>query len=105
MLRQLVAGQGCTDDAAPSSSRNPLASLFSHMLGTSKQNEYLHEIRAPNIAFSQADQEKIRNRSHVHTRHLFPGATLQTGQVFVHVHQRLRRNIHISTVPMHIQID
>ena len=83
MLRQLVAGQGCTDDAAPSSSRNPLASLFSHMLGTSKQNEYLHEVRAPNISFSQADQEKIRNRSHVHTRHLFPGATLQTGQVFV----------------------
>ncbi len=75
MLRQLVAGQGCTDDAGPSTSSNPLAGLFSHMLGTTKHNEYLHEVRTTIPTFSKIDQDKIRNRSHIHTRHLFPGAT------------------------------
>jgi hypothetical protein len=74
MLRQLVAGQGCTDDAGPSTSSNPLAGLFSHMLGTTKHNEYLHEVRTTIPTFSKIDQDKIRNRSHIHTRHLFPGA-------------------------------
>lgn len=74
MLRQLVAGQGCTDDAGPSTSSNPLAGLFSHMLGT-KHNEYLHEVRTTIPTFSKIDQDKIRNRSHIHTRHLFPDAS------------------------------
>ena len=76
MLRQLVAGQGCTDDAGPSTSGNPLAGLFSQLLGNSKQNEYLPEVRLPIPTFSKEDREKIRNRSHVHTRHLFPGVSL-----------------------------
>ncbi|DBA81552.1 hypothetical protein WJX77_012401 [Trebouxia sp. C0004] len=75
MLRQLVAGQGCTDDAGPSTSSNPLAGLFSHMLGTTKHNEYLHEVRTTIPTFSKIDQDKIRNRSHIHTRHLFPDAS------------------------------
>lgn len=74
MLRQLVAGQGCTDEAGPSAS-NPLAGLFSHVLGNTKQGEYLHEVRATMPTFSKVDRDKIRNRSHIHTRHLFPGAT------------------------------
>ncbi|KAA6426938.1 MAG: hypothetical protein FRX49_03262 [Trebouxia sp. A1-2] len=75
MLRQLVAGQGCTGDAGPSTSSNPLAGLFSHMLGTTKHNEYLHEVRTTIPTFSKIDQDKIRNRSHIHTRHLFPDAS------------------------------
>ena len=75
MLRQLVAGRGCTDDAGPSTTGNPLAGLFSHLLGNSKQNEYLPEVRLPIPTFSKVDREKIRNRSHVHTRHLFPGVS------------------------------
>lgn len=75
MLRQLVAGQGCTDDAGPSTGGNPLAGLFAQLLGDSKQNEYLPEVRLPIPTFSKVDQEKIRNRSHVHTRHLFPGVS------------------------------
>ena len=75
MLRQLVAGQGCTDDAGPSTSGNPLAGLFSQLLGNSKQNEYLPEVRLPIPTFSKVDREKIRNRSHVHARHLFPGVS------------------------------
>ena len=74
MLRQLVAGQGCTDESGASSSGNPLAGFFSQLLGNNKQNEYLPEVRLPIPAFSQGDKEKIRNRSHIHTRHLFPGA-------------------------------
>ena len=74
MLRQLVAGPGCTDDAGPSTSGNPLAGLFSQLLGNSKQNE-LPEVRLPIPTFSKVDREKIRNRSHVHTRHLFPGVS------------------------------
>lgn len=78
MLRQLVAGQGCTDDAGPSTSStsNPLAGWFSQLLGSSKQNEYLPEVRLPTPTFSTVDREKIRNRSHIHTRHLFPGMSL-----------------------------
>ncbi|DBB10637.1 TPA: peroxisomal targeting signal receptor Pex5 [Trebouxia sp. C0006] len=79
MLRQLVAGQGCTDDAGPSTSSNPLAGLFSHMLGT-KHNEYLQEVRTTIPTFSKTDQDKIRNRSHIHTRHLFPDASPQVLQ-------------------------
>ena len=74
MLRQLVAGQGCTDDTGPSSSGNPLSGLFSQLLGNNKQDEYLPEVRLPVPTFSKVDREKIRNRSHIHTRHLFPGA-------------------------------
>ena len=73
MLRQLVAGEGCTDDAGPSTSSSPLAGLFSHMLGTSQQSEYLHEIRTPLPTLSKVDKQKIQNRSFIHTRHLFPG--------------------------------
>lgn len=78
MLRQLVAGQGCTEDGGPSttSNSNPLAGWFSQLLGSSKQNEYLPEVRLPVPTFSTVDREKIRNRSHIHTRHLFPGMCL-----------------------------
>lgn len=82
MLRQLVAGQGCTGDAGPSSAStdgNPLAGWFSQLLGNNKQNEYLPEVRLPVPTFSKVDREKIRNRSHIHTRHLFPGMCLPCG--------------------------
>ena len=73
MLRQLVSGAGCVDDTGPSGRANPLQSLFTDALDRSKHHEYLPEVRFRDANVAELNKEKIRSRSHIHLRHVFPG--------------------------------
>lgn len=73
MLRQLISGVGCTDDVGPSGRANPLQSLYTDLHDRSKHHEYLPEVRFSDAAVADLAKEKIRTRSHIHLRHVFPG--------------------------------
>ena len=73
MLRQLVSGPGCVDDTGSSGPGNPLQDFYSNFLQQSKQREYLPELRLRDLVLADAIKEKVRSRSNIHLRHVFPG--------------------------------
>lgn len=73
MLRQLVSGAGCVDDVGPSGRANPLQSFYNSVLERSKQHEYLPEVRFADANVTELNKDKIRLRSSIHLRHVFPG--------------------------------
>ena len=73
MLRQLVSGPGCVDDTGASGPGNPLQAFYSTFLQQSKQREHLPELRFRDSVLADVNKEKVRTRSNVHLRHVFPG--------------------------------
>ncbi|KAK9817318.1 hypothetical protein WJX72_012562 [[Myrmecia] bisecta] len=78
-FRDLVLGQGCAaGDAGPSSSTaNPIAALFSDLIGHSHKLEEAgsSHLRIPEAGFTVADKARISSRAGVLTRQLFPDAS------------------------------
>ncbi len=73
-LRELVLGTpACAPDAGQAAN-NPLASLFSGLLDSTRKHENLARLsHAPDVHITGLDREKVASRAGVVTRHLFPG--------------------------------